>query len=88
MATRGRKPSTQTLRKREAATASASRGPVTVIVQDCRFGPDKAPHYHENVPANWTRAEIMSRYGIAEHLHVAVRDVDGTHVINQGRETP
>lgn len=79
--TRGRKPSEKTLRKREAAATLAARGPFTVLVSDRRGRVVR----HDNVPADWTRADVLERFGIAEHLHVTVMEKDGsTYTIQSG----
>lgn len=66
--------------------------PILVMVCDRRFNPRRevgSGGMHPNTPGDWTRAEILGRYGIAEHLHVVIRDQGGNErVIQQGATAP
>lgn len=58
---------------------------ISVLVWDERF--ESGPIFvgeHKNVPADWSKKDIMDRYGLGEHLCV-YREADGkTVVLNHG----
>lgn len=79
-------------RPRKHALPPAPPRPVFMLIADRRFNPVRAlgsGGMHRNIPGDWTANEILTRYGIAEHLHVAVVDPDGgQRIIQHGKTTP
>lgn len=62
----------------------------TIIVRDYRPELSRVRHVAEfpNTPDDWTAADILKRYGIAEHLHVVATGYGRERVIQRGRGAP